>query len=598
MNKITKKLGEQIFVWDPKAFNNRGYWFVLGKKGGYGKAASKKEAESLGKAVTEQAVDTVQPAQQATESASPIKTISNIPREIPLIEPEITPEKEMSYRDAEKIRETKITEIITRKIIEGGTIGSSIKSGISEKAKAKAMGIKEAFDPLNIAKKLTGPLGAAMLGRATGRKQEDLQYFTGIKPRNNNISPVNQAPTGGKTGDINNAMYTKVSEGQKQNVKKGDSVSNVLAKLYNLTKQYREEDIKRMELERDLKKEKAAAEDRWHQELIEAITGKKSKGKKTAIDQGASIFDTIEKFLDNLLETLGVLKLIGRGAAGAGTAAAIAPAAAAPAAAAAGAGAGVEAGVASGILSRLVPAGMGTAAAVYGALLSPWVASAYERRKIEENPNAPEYKDNPYAMKVRGEVKTEEEGAAKNRAKGYKQFTRPQIQQAVDSKIDDNVLKEEYGQNRAGLEQWLKEHTDAHAMYQSEPKTVPDTIHRLGLEPSTAGQGRGDASAIDYERRNTPDKAIFGVSPKGIRKAVPLESQPNKLGQRVQDAINKNNDSKMDESIKPKTTMIDNSKNINSSGRSTTESITVDSVPVRNDERTWQKLQKSNLRPI
>jgi hypothetical protein len=597
MNTITKKLGEQIFVWDPKAFNNKGYWFVLGKKGGYGKAASKKEAESLGKAVTEQNVDTVQPGQQASESASPIKTISNIPKQIPLIEPEIPPEKEMSYRDAEKIRETKITEIITRKIIEGGTISSSIKSGISEKTKAKAIGIKQAFDLLNIAKKLTGPLGAAMLGRATGRKQEDLQYFTGVKPRNNNISSVNQAPIDSKTGDINNAMYTKVSEGQKQNVKKGDSVSNVLAKLYNLTKQYRGEDIKRMELERDLKKEKVAAEDRWHQELIEAITGKKNKGKKTAIDQGASIFDTIENFLDNLLETLGVLKLIGRGAGAAGTAAALAPAAAASAPAAA-AGAGAEAGVASGILSRFIPAGMGSAALVYGALLSPWVASAYERRKIEENPNAPEYKDNPYAMKVRGEVKTEEEGAAKNRAKGYKQFTRPQIKQAVDSKIDDNVLKEEYGENRTGLEQWLKEHTDAHAMYQSEPKTVPDTIHKLGLEPSTAGQGRGDASAIDYERRTTPDKAIFGVSPKGMRKAIPLESQPNKLGQRVQDAINKNNESKMDESIKPKTTVIDNSKNINSSGRSTTESITVDSVPVRNDERTWQKLQKSNLRPI
>jgi GH24 family phage-related lysozyme (muramidase) len=46
---ITKKLGDEIFAWNPDAFAGKGYWFVLGKKGGFGRAASKKEMASLGK---------------------------------------------------------------------------------------------------------------------------------------------------------------------------------------------------------------------------------------------------------------------------------------------------------------------------------------------------------------------------------------------------------------------------------------------------------------------------------------------------------------------------------------------------------------------
>jgi GH24 family phage-related lysozyme (muramidase) len=46
---ITKKLGEEIFAWNDDAFSGKGYWFVLGKKGGFGRAASKEEVKSLGK---------------------------------------------------------------------------------------------------------------------------------------------------------------------------------------------------------------------------------------------------------------------------------------------------------------------------------------------------------------------------------------------------------------------------------------------------------------------------------------------------------------------------------------------------------------------
>ena len=49
MKSITKKLGDEIFIWDPTAYQNKGYWYVLGTTGAYGRPASKKEATKLKK---------------------------------------------------------------------------------------------------------------------------------------------------------------------------------------------------------------------------------------------------------------------------------------------------------------------------------------------------------------------------------------------------------------------------------------------------------------------------------------------------------------------------------------------------------------------
>jgi putative chitinase len=63
--------------------------------------------------------------------------------------------------------------------MSGGSVGSSIKGAISDRMQASVMGLKEKFDPLNIASKLTGGsrLGPALLGRMTGRSKEDIDYF-------------------------------------------------------------------------------------------------------------------------------------------------------------------------------------------------------------------------------------------------------------------------------------------------------------------------------------------------------------------------------------------------------------------------------------
>jgi DnaJ family protein C protein 2 len=46
---ITKKLKDEVYSWDHNAFKCKGYWFVLGTKGGLGRAASKNQAILLGK---------------------------------------------------------------------------------------------------------------------------------------------------------------------------------------------------------------------------------------------------------------------------------------------------------------------------------------------------------------------------------------------------------------------------------------------------------------------------------------------------------------------------------------------------------------------
>jgi hypothetical protein len=72
---ITKKLKNKIFVWNPNAFNGRGYWFVLGKNGSYGLAASKKEAGYLSRPTVTQTKQN-SPEPEDTESGISEKGIS------------------------------------------------------------------------------------------------------------------------------------------------------------------------------------------------------------------------------------------------------------------------------------------------------------------------------------------------------------------------------------------------------------------------------------------------------------------------------------------------------------------------------------------
>jgi hypothetical protein len=87
----------------------------------------------------------------------------------------------MNYYEAAKIRKKGFADLMTDKLTSGQGVFSSVRSALSDRSKARSMAFKEKYDPLNIAKVLTGGsnLAPAMLGRLLGRKTSDIRYFTG-----------------------------------------------------------------------------------------------------------------------------------------------------------------------------------------------------------------------------------------------------------------------------------------------------------------------------------------------------------------------------------------------------------------------------------
>jgi hypothetical protein len=238
--------------------------------------------------------------------------------------------------------------------------------------------------------------------------------------------------------------------------------------------------------------------------------------------------------------------------------------------------------------------------------VTPFVASAYEKHKIEKNPNAPEYKDNPYAMKVRGEVKTEAEGAAKNVKKGLKQYKRQEIEDIVNSQVADKVVQEEYGATKPELKKWLDEHPAPISIYQAPSQKIPTTLQRLGAEESTAAAGQGSASyaAIDPRRtdlKKPPEFAenaggaamggMHGLGKTAIQSSTPptitpVPSQGSSLGKEAVKATNENNEMKMQETSIVKPTIINNTSTTSGTISSKGDDVSVP-INIRNDEDSF-----------
>jgi hypothetical protein len=167
----------------------------------------------------------------------------------------------MEYSTAKSIRGRTLSSLITQKIRAGGGVTSAIRSSVSEKMRAKGLGIKEKFDPLNIAKFLTGGsnLAPAILGRLTGRKQSDINYFSG----------------GRKTA-------TEIKKTKSLGQLPGDS-SGSLSEIFNLIKKNYERDLQLRETERSFQEEKANEDQRRHNEFIKVLKDYTSGGTAIAI---------------------------------------------------------------------------------------------------------------------------------------------------------------------------------------------------------------------------------------------------------------------------------------------------------------------------
>jgi hypothetical protein len=170
----------------------------------------------------------------------------------------------MDYGKAKDIRQQGLFSLMTDRLSSGQGTGSSIKSAISDRTQATFTGIKEKFDPMNIAKVVTGgsKFAPALVGALMGRSKEDISFFTGKKRKK------------------------KLKSLDLQDSSSNESMVEVLGLIYRLM--CRIEDDRKKDLEESLSKdEENDEEDRFRNEkLIEALTGKKQKKskKETKID--------------------------------------------------------------------------------------------------------------------------------------------------------------------------------------------------------------------------------------------------------------------------------------------------------------------------
>jgi len=554
----------------------------------------------------------------------------------------------MSYQEARRIKNTGLKDLIAQNIVSGQSIGSAIGSSISQSFRAKATGFKEKFDPLNIAKKLTGNIGAAILGRMTGRSQKDISYFAGGR-RGNSSAGITQDTD---MENMGRALYTNVSEGQRQRMRKGDSVTNVLAKLYNLMKKGYEAEEKRRE--RTIK-DKINEEDEKilrHKELLEAITGMKYTGKASnpakkeeggIFDFLKSMFDDTKKWLESQIENLKtlvapLLEFVGK--------------------------------IGLNILGRLAglllsPVGLGLLAAVAAVSLAAWISqitTEYIRENVPDmkEPKSVEEAQNVLALgkekdiqyydvkdRKTGEVlmtgrdylenfikekkgKEAEEilksGDAKKieEAGGEEKLKQIIEEQAANSlgltgaNWDDNTPTESTqpeqtatqlenvpprpdttgGKNKQRALNWDRKYEWTHNEDGTPIQKTAAKPLTSGVEASKAGAGKGMAQLEDYNARTEPTGASFGVKPKGIPSASMAPPMPNPIGEQVQKSISQNNNLLIQEPA-PKLITIDNSKSVKMSGGGQGSGIIKDgTVDVRIDDPTLQKLQKQNYRPI
>ena len=159
----------------------------------------------------------------------------------------------MDYQDAKDIRKKSFGTLLGEQ--EGG-LGTSLKKTVSLKTQAKMTGIKETFDPMNIAKKATfgSNWAPAMVGKMLSRDNKSMEYFTGAKFKKGSTSPIDDVESGSTSEPV-----------------------KLLGLIYKELLRAQEYRKLKQEEENNQKKEKDKEENSRDEQLIEAVTGRKPK---------------------------------------------------------------------------------------------------------------------------------------------------------------------------------------------------------------------------------------------------------------------------------------------------------------------------------
>lgn len=157
----------------------------------------------------------------------------------------------MDYYKAKDIRKKGLMSMMTERLSSGMGTGAAIKSSISDKTKATFTGIKQRFDPLNIARVVTGgsKFAPALLGVITKRSKRDIGFFTGKK--NREFAGL-KSPSQG-SGDV--AQY--------------------LGQIYELLVKIENDRALELEQRKNQQEEIESEENRRNQAIIQALTARK-----------------------------------------------------------------------------------------------------------------------------------------------------------------------------------------------------------------------------------------------------------------------------------------------------------------------------------
>lgn len=201
-------------------------------------------------------------------------------------------DKSLNYRKASRIRNYTLRELIKDNFNAGEDVKTAITKSLGDLVQANIVGIKERFDPLNIARKLTGNAGAYALGRVLGRSSDDIRYFSGIG-RKRTASPASRdgSSIDKKISELETASRTTVSEGRQQRFRKGDGSATLLARMLNLMKKYHDEDLLRYELERNREKDTQSKREEYNKKLSKMLgagTGRVPTQQKDEEGSGGS----------------------------------------------------------------------------------------------------------------------------------------------------------------------------------------------------------------------------------------------------------------------------------------------------------------------
>jgi predicted chitinase len=166
----------------------------------------------------------------------------------------------MDYKTASETRKKSFSDIFVQKMADGQGIGSSIKSTFSEKTKSNLIGVKEKFDPMNIAKAIGGKAGAAIYGRVMGRSKEDTAHIAGIKIKDKKLKG---------DGELNSSS---------------SSASDALGLIYRLLMRAYDEESEKRNSNLEERKKEDAEENSRNKLLIQAFKVKreKTRGEKKA----------------------------------------------------------------------------------------------------------------------------------------------------------------------------------------------------------------------------------------------------------------------------------------------------------------------------